>query len=337
MATIADVAARANVGIGTVSRVLNHSPNISPKTRAKVLAAISELNYRPNHMARGLSSGRTHTVGAIVPFFTHPSAVERLRGIVETLRDSDYDLVLFNVESVHQRNEHFTSLAHRGRVDGVIVQSLHPTDAEVQAFQTEAMPVVLVDTEHPAVPHITTDDLRGGYMAGRHLVDLGHRRVAFVGDPPHNPFGFTSSLKRLHGFRKALEEAGVQLSAPYVKEGPHGRHVAHRLTSELLALPEPPTAIFAASDTQALGVLEAAQQCGLSVPRDLSIIGFDDVEVAPYVGLTTVRQALGQSGARGAELLLSMLRGEEVGAVREVLPLELIVRKTTAPPPWKGA
>lgn len=332
MATIADVAAKAKVGIGTVSRVLNNGPHISPKTRARVLAAIEELDYRPNELARNLSLGRTNTIGVIVPFFTRPSVVERLRGVVGHLEESGYDLVLFNVESVPQRAEHFRKLAKRGRADGLLIISLPLNDADVKRFQSAQIPVVLVDVAHSRLPHVVIDNVHGGYLAARHLLDLGHRRIAFVGDPGDNPFGFSSSTDRRRGFLQALAEAGIQPPAPYIKEGPHGRHVAHRLTLELLTLPEPPTAIFAASDTQALGVLEAAQQFGLSIPRDLSIIGFDDIEVAPYVGLTTVRQPLCQSGARGAELILSALKGQEIGPVHEVLPLELVVRKTTAPP-----
>lgn len=335
MVTISDVAARAKVGVGTVSRVLNNNPNISPKTRERVMAAIKELDYRPNQLARSLSLGRTYTVGVIVPFFTHASAVERLRGVTETLRHSRYDLVLFTVETVQQRDEHFRNLARRDRADGLLIISLGPTDSEVERFQTAEMPVVLVDVGHEDLPHVVTDDVLGGYLATRHLLDLGHRRIGFVGDPAKNPFGFSSSIKRQQGFLKALTEVGVRPLPTYLKEGTHGRHVAHRLTTELLSLPEPPTAIFAASDTQALGVLEAAQQLGFTIPGDLSIIGFDDIEVSPYVGLTTIRQPLCQSGARGAELLLASLRGEGLGMVREVLPLELVVRKTTAPPSVK--
>lgn len=333
MPTIADVAARAKVSVGTVSRVLNNAPHISPKTRARVLAAIEELGYQPNELARNLSRGRTNCIGVIVPFLTTPSVVERLRGIIDGLGESGYDLALYNVETVRQRNQHFQQLANRSRVDGLVILSLPPGDEDVKRFQAARVPVVLVDVAHPQLPHVVIDNVQGGYLATRHLLDLGHRRIAFVGDPADNPFGFSSSVDRRQGFLKAMAEAGVAVPPEYLKEGPHGRHVAHRLTLELLTLPEPPTAIFAASDTQALGVLEAATQFGLQVPRDLSVVGFDDVEVAAYVGLTTVRQPLRQSGVRGAELILAALQGQPAPVgLREVLPLELVVRRTTAPP-----
>lgn len=332
MATIQDVAARAKVSVGTVSRVLNNSPLLSPRTREKVLDAIRELDYRPSQLARSLSLGRTNTVGVIVPFFTQASVVQRLRGVVDTLRGTGYDLVLFSVDSPAQREEHLRNLVRRDRAEGLLIFSLRPQDRDAERFRSARVPVVLVDAVHPSLPHVIVDDVQGGFLATRHLLDLGHRRIAFVGDPVDNPFGFTSSRDRRDGFLRALAEKGIAPPAAYLKEGAHGRHVAHRLTSELLGLPEPPTAIFAASDTQALGVQEAAQQAGLSVPGDLSIIGFDDIEVAPYVGLTTVRQPLYETGARGAELLLAGLRGQTMEPVREVLPLEVVARKTTAPP-----
>ncbi|MBA3824169.1 MAG: LacI family DNA-binding transcriptional regulator [Ktedonobacterales bacterium] len=331
MATIADIAAKAGVGVGTVSRVLNNNPAVSEKTRSRVLAVMHELDYHPSHLAQGLSRGRTFTVGVIAPFFTHPSVVERLRGIVESLRVSQYDLVLFNVDSPAQRAEYFQTLMRRDRADGFIIISLPMQDDEVARFRHAAIPLALIDVAHTDLPYVIIDNIAGGRMAAQHLLDLGHRRIAFVGDHHRNAYGFTASRDRCQGFLDALTAAGVATPATYRKEGQHDRHIAHRLTTELLALPERPTAIFAASDTQALGVIEAAQAAGLTIPGDLSVIGFDDIEVAPYVGLTTIRQPLYQSGARGATLLLDVLSDATPDVPHEVLPLELVVRRTTSP------
>jgi DNA-binding LacI/PurR family transcriptional regulator len=170
-------------------------------------------------------------------------------------------------------------------------------------------------------------------LATRHLLELGHERIAFVGDRTDRSFGFVSSDRRREGYLRALEEAGLEVDADLQREGPHDRHVAHRLTRELLSLAEPPTAIFAASDTQALGVLEAARFEGFDVPGDLSVVGFDDIEVAPYVGLTTVHQPLEESGRRGVERLVAALGGDAEGLpLDERLELSLEVRSTTAPP-----
>lgn len=333
MVTIADVAAAANVGAGTVSRVLNDNPHVSAATRARVLAAIKRLDYRPNPLARGLSRGRCQTIGVIIPSFTQASAVQRLRGVVAALDGSRYDLVLFNVETPLHRDEHFASLTQRARADGLVVMSLPPRPRALARLVTAQMPVVLVDTEGRGVPAIVTDDVEGGRIATRHLVSLGHRRIGFIGDDPANPFGFMSSPQREAGYREVVTEAGIE---PLVRHGPHDPAVGQRIGAELLGLRPRPTAVFAASDVLAVGVLEAARVAGLGVPAELSVVGFDDIEISRYVGLTTVRQPLFDSGFLGARTLLDVLeRGEQpVPRVRE-LPLELVVRSTTAAVPMR--
>ncbi|MGZ8687843.1 MAG: LacI family DNA-binding transcriptional regulator [Gaiellaceae bacterium] len=333
-ATISDVAARAGVGVGTVSRVLNGRSNVRPVTRAKVLDAIAALQYRPSPLARNLSLRRTHVIGVVVPFFTSPSAVERVRGVASVLASSPYDLMLFDIES-EDRREHAFRLFDRGdRSDGLLLLSLVPPEDEVERLQSARLPCVLVDAWHPAFPSFVIDDILGGELATNHLVELGHRRIAFVGDKPRDPFRFASSRDRTRGYERALAQAGIEPRPEYVREGTHIHHVARSIAIDLLRLPQRPTAIFAASDTQALGVLEAARILGLRVPEELSVVGFDDVEVAAYVGLTTVRQPLHESGRRGAELLLQMLTGDELPGERqtEQLSVDVVVRSTTAEP-----
>jgi len=334
LATINDVAARAGVGAGTVSRVLNDSPRVSARTRARVLAAIEALEYRPSPLARALSRGRAHTLGVVVPFFTHASAVERLRGVVDAWHGSRYDLVLFNVETPLQRDEHFANILRRDRADGLLVVSLPPPPVDLARLVRDGVPVVLVDAKGAGVPCVVTDDAHGGRLATQHLLDLGHERIAFIGDLPDNPFGFTSSAQREQGFKATLRDAGVNVRNGYVRHAPHERDAARACTARLLALKQPPTAIFAASDVQAIGVMEGARDAGLRIPRDLSVVGFDDIEISSYVGLTTVRQPLFQSGRIGGGLLLDAVRGADPPAAEEhELPLELLERSTTAPPP----
>jgi LacI family transcriptional regulator len=327
--TIVDVAKRAGVGIGTVSRVLNDSPSVAETTRAKVRAAIHELNYHPSPLAQGLKRGRTHTIVALVPFLTHPSSVERLQGVLPALNDAGYTLVLRAVETPQQRDEHMAAMTRPHRADGDLIISLTPSAEEVDGFQSAGSKVVLIDAWHKQLSCVVTDDIEGGRMAARHLLDLGHRRVAFVGDEPDNAFGFISSNQRFAGFTDALSGAGVTLPPGYVRTSPHGRGSARVLATELLSLDEPPTAIFAASDTQALGVLEAAAAASVQVPSELSVIGFDDIEIAAYTGLTTIRQPLNVSGRLAAELLLHSLSEPEAPARHETLPLELVERNTT--------
>jgi LacI family transcriptional regulator len=209
----------------------------------------------------------------------------------------------------------------------VIVISLPLSVTEVRALQRDDLPTVVVDVVQALLPHVAIDDVAGGALAARHLLDAGHRRVAFIGDVKDETFGFSSSERRLRGFRSVLREAGIALPNGYVKRGPFGRESARRLTRQLLGLRHRPTAVFAASDVQAFGVLDAAARCGLAVPEDLSVIGFDDIELAAAIGLTTVRQPLRESGRLGARLLLSELDAGDT--VRTTLPeLRVVVRRT---------
>jgi DNA-binding LacI/PurR family transcriptional regulator len=194
---------------------------------------------------------------------------------------------------------------------------------------------VLIDSDHLALAmfhRVTVDDVAGGQTATEYLIGLGHTRIGFVGDIVNNPFNFVSSRDRYLGYRKALEAAGIPLRPEYYGEDQHGRREARQTAKKILALPDPPTAIFAASDMQAVGVLEAARDVGLRVPEDLSVIGYDDIEIADIMGLTTMRQMLFESGQRGVELLLETLENPDLEPVHDVLPTELVVRETTAPP-----
>jgi DNA-binding LacI/PurR family transcriptional regulator len=330
---IRDVAARAGVGVGTVSRVLNDSPGVAQATRQRVQAVMAELGYRPSSTARNLSLGRTQTLGVIAPFFTSPSVVERLRGIDDIVGATPYDLTLFNIETREQRRAALRRFARRDRVDGVVVVSLPLTVSEVRALHRDGVPAVLVDVAHGMVPHVAIDDVAGGALAAQHLLAAGHEHVAFVGDVKDQSFGFASSERRLQGFRSALKAAGLALPPGHIKRGPFGRETAGRLTRQLLGLRRPPTAVFAASDVQAFGVLDAAARAGVTVPDDLSVIGFDDIELASAIGLTTVRQPLRESGRAGAHLLLGLLGGDGVtpGYIAALPELTVVERRTVAP------
>lgn len=333
-ATIADVARLAGVGRGTVSRVLNERANVDPETRARVLAAIRELDFVPSSAARRLSLRRTHSIGVVVPWLTRPSVVERLRGIEEALAGVGLDMIVFNVETPERRDAILRDLPRPQRIDGLILVSLAPHEDELRRIKATGLPLVLVDAHHRSIPRVIVDDVGGGRLAARHLLDLGHVRIGFVGDPLRPPFGFSSSRLRLRGVEHELRLEGLAIPDRLVALGEHGRHQARALAGRLLRLTMPPTAIIAASDTQALGVLEAAAAAGLNVPADLSVIGYDDIEAADYVGLTTIRQPLAETGTRGVERLLSLIAREpQPAALREVLDVSLVVRRTTAPAP----
>jgi LacI family transcriptional regulator len=319
--TIAEVASRAGVGVATVSRVLNGSPAVSETTRRRVRAVIDELGYEPSAAARALSTGRTRTVGVVTPFFTQPSVVERLRGVSRAVSEGGYQLVLFDLA----RPDRLGRLPVGGRIDGLLCVSMCPSEPDLARLRTAGIAVALVDFEHPDLPSVAIDDTAGGRLAVEHLLELGHRRIAFVGDDEDSAWGFESSARRRLGAAAALAEAGGRL---IVRRGPHGRAHARALAARLLALDDPPTAIFAGSDLQAVGVLEAAEAASVDIPGDLSVIGFDDVELARFVGLTTVAQPLESSGAQGARLLMEAMGGAPRRTCR--LDLRLVRRATTA-------
>jgi DNA-binding LacI/PurR family transcriptional regulator len=333
--TLRDVAREAGVSVATASRALNGLDVVNPQTRERVLAVVEELGFAPSPAARRLSLGRTLTVGVVVSFLTRPQAAERLRGVDAVLTDSEFDLVIYNVESVAKRDHYLSTLAHSQRTDGLVIVSLPPPDAAIAALERSPVPVVFIDVHVPAIaamPRIVGDDVAGGALAARHLLDLGHRRIAFIGDAAEDPFGFTSSHDRQGGLTRELAAAGVAIPPDWIGHGAHGRYEARDLARRMLVSESRPTAIAAASDTQALGVIAAAGELGLRVPDDLSVIGYDDIEAADYVGLTTVAQQLFESGRRGAEILLAEIErpSSEPAVVR--LEPQLVVRATTAPP-----
>jgi len=330
--TIKDVAARAGVGVGTVSRVLNDHPAVTTATRQRVRTAMEDLDFHPNRAARALSRQRSGAIAVIVPFVTQPSSVERLRGVLSVIDDSPFEVVLYGVDFSERRHQRLSRIFRPNVADGLLVVSLRLLADEVHRLEEAVIPTVAIDAGVESLPSVVVDDIAGGHLAAQHLLDLGHRRIAYIGDAVEPRFGWTSSTRRLLGLSHALAAADAELLAELVREGPHGRESAIALATELLRLPEPPTAIFAHSDTQALGVLEAAEALGWRVPQDVSVIGFDDVESARYAGLTTVRQPLFESGRLGASMLLDALSGIRVDPAPHVeLPLEIVVRRTTAP------
>jgi len=332
--TISDVAARAAVGVGTVSRVLNGSPQVKPSTRARVMKAIDELGYVPSRSAVWTPREKGGIVGVLVHFFEGPSSYQRLRGIVTSLQPHGFEVLLDIVDTPARARTRLMELPADRRIDGLIVMSLPVHDSEGERLADARFPTVLLDSEHPALPSVTIDDVAGGRMCTRHLIDLGHDRIAFVGEPHGSPFGFAASPRREAGFLEVMDAHGLTVPPEYVKHGPHLRASGRQMAIELFSLAHPPTAIFAASDQHALGVLEAARDTGRVLPRDLSVIGFDDIEMASFVGLSTVRQPLELSGERSASILLDAIQsGARRHPYNEPLELELVIRLSSGAAP----
>jgi DNA-binding LacI/PurR family transcriptional regulator len=331
-ATIRDVAKKAEVSVATVSRVLNNSANVTEQTYNKVMAAIEELDFYPSAIARRLSTGRTHTIAVLMPFLTLPSSIERLRGVQSALAETEFDLVLFSAESPEKIDFYLHNLARRDRADGVIIISLYLDDAHLERFRKVSIPLTLIDSSHPNVCSVTVDDVAGGYMATHHLIEFGHKRIAYLSDYLDNPYKFVAMKHRFKGYQKALSEADIPLTPNYHRQSVLGGRNAVSKAKELLALPRRPTAIFAASDTHAVGVLKAAQEMHIRVPEELSVIGYDGIRDSEHLQITTVHQPLLDSGKIGVASLLKILESKESICDQIKLPIKLIERGTTSPP-----
>jgi DNA-binding LacI/PurR family transcriptional regulator len=305
---------------------------VREETRQRVLAAIEELDYIPNPIARQLSTGQTLTIGVILPYLTMPSYVERLRGVQSKLIDSKYDLVLFAIENQAQRDAYFDNLTLKSKVDGVLLISLPPNDHQAARLSNSKIPTVLIDAYHPDLCCVYPDDVDGGRIATRYLIELGHHKIAYLSDYLTTPFHPSMRL-RYKGYRETLEAQNIPFNPTYQIEGERGRISARKMAKKLLSLVDPPTAIFAASDTQAIGVMDAALEMGIRIPEDISVIGYDDIRDAAYVNLTTIDQHLVRSGVDGASMLLELLQETHRSDThKETIAVDLVVRGSTRPP-----
>ncbi len=326
--TVYDVAKRAGVSIATVSRALNFPEKVSETTRARVLQAVDELNFVPKADAAARARQSHGRIGVLAPFLTYPSFVQRLRGVATALAGSPYEMAIYNVDNAARRDAYLASLSVTRRLDGLIVMTLPFDEPAARRLLTHGLETVLIEFRHPSFSSIIIDNQAGGRLAAEYLLSLGHRRLGFVGDTDVPSHAIHTSDWRLDGYRQALAKAGIPLPDSYIALAPNGMEAAQQAAHCLLDLPERPTAIFAASDTQAMGVLKAARERGISVPRELSIVGFDDIEVADFIGLTTIRQQLEESGRIAVELLVSRLADRSRPIQQVQLQLQLIKRET---------
>lgn len=332
-ATIHDVAIEAGVGIGTVSRVVNNSPRVKPATRERVLAAIDKLQYKPDPIARSMISKRTNSLGIIVPFFTRPFFMEVLRGIEVVSARLGRELVLYNVETDVQRDRYFSELPMHRKVDGLLIVSLPLDDAVSRRLKNSALPVVLIDAYSPLFTSLVVNNVDGAYQAVRCLIEKGHRRIGFINGEIEGNFKFNQANDRLIGLHRAFGETGLLFEPELVLTSKWGRMGGKQAALQLLSQQERPTAIFAASDMQAVGVLDAAKVLGIPVPEQLSIIGFDGIEVSELLDISTMRQPMQEMGETGAAALVELI--DNVAKAPELIRFDtrLVERHTTGPVP----
>lgn len=327
--TIYDVASQTGLSIATISRVLNSPERVRKSTRKKVLEAIDALGYVPRAEARARALRSTCRIGVITPYFTAPSFVQRLRGIASILAIPNYELIIYTVDSLERLRNYLSTLPLTGSLDGLIVMSLLIDPSDRQRLLDHKLQTVFIETHLDDFSTVEIDDLNGGKIAARHLIARGHRRLSFLGDINPPDYAIRPVIERYYGFRQGLAEAGIELPEQYVRSAACDQEQSRQAARELLDLPEPPSAIFAAADVQAIAILKVARDRGIKIPQELAVIGFDDLDMADFVGLTTVSQSLDDSGRIAAEILLARLSNPERPLQHVKLPLAIINRDTT--------
>ena len=324
--TIIDVANLAGVSISTVSRVMNNPEKVKLETRQKVYQAIDVLNFVPLADARARALHGKGRIGVITPFFTAPSFVQRLRGIAATLSKENFDLIIYTVDSNNRLQSYLTTLPLTGNLDGLVIVSLPVAEADVDRLLKHSLPTVLIEFPHPLLNSVEIDDEKGGMMVAEYLINKGHNRIAFLGDTDLPEYAIHPISLRLKGFRRALSAAKVDIPKEFVRLAPYNQEQAQIIANELLTGNNSPTAIFAATDLQALAVIKAARKLNIKIPEELAVIGFDDLDMAEYADLTTIRQHLDESGRIAIELLLSHIADPSRPVKHITLPLNLIER-----------
>jgi DNA-binding LacI/PurR family transcriptional regulator len=326
--TIFDVAELSGVSISTISRVINTPEKVNLNTRQRVYEAIDKLGFVPQAEARARALRLKGRIGVITPFFTAPSFVQRLRGIAGTLSKENFDLIIYTVDSNNRLQSYLSSLPLTGNLDGLVIMSLPVAENDVQRLLDHNLPTVLIEFPHPLMNSVEIDDVDGGKKAAEYLIKKGHRRIAFLGDTDLPEYSIHPVSLRLQGFRNALKAANLEIPEDFVRLAPYNQEQARQVAKELINSPNPPTAVFAATDLQALGVLKAARQLGVKIPEQLAIIGFDDLDTAEYEDLTTIRQHLDESGRLAIEILLAHIADNSRPIQHVTLPLVLIERLT---------
>lgn len=329
MTTIREVAESAGVSYATVSHVINNTRLVSPETRERVLAAMAALNYRPNALARSLRQGKSNTIGLVLPDSANPFFAEISRSIEDEAFRKGYSVFLCNTELDTQRELFYVDVLSKKQVDGIIFIAAGDQADSLDFLLRRNLPVVMIDRNVPSVEldAVLTDNQLGGLLATQHLLDLGHTRIACIAGPS----SITPSAERIIGYRKALEQAGLPYDENLVVRGDYHAQSGLEITHFILKMDPRPTAIFALNDLMALGALRAAAEAGCSVPKDLAVVGYDDLELSRFTNppLTTIAQPKKEIGVQAVNMLIDRMSQRNKPPTRLVLPPELIVRRST--------
>lgn len=329
--TIYDVAREAGVSMATVSRVVNNNPNVKPQTRKKVFEAIERLGYRPNAVARGLASKKTTTVGVVIPDISNPIFSEVARGIEDIANMYHYNIILCNADKKKEKEIRVVNTLLEKQVDGLLFMGGTVTDDHLQAFRTSSVPIVLCATtsSDDTIPSVDIDHESAAYDAVKALIDNGHRVIGMISGTLQDP---ANGYARYQGYKRALEDNGLSVKDEYVRVGNYRYESGMETMKYFLELEERPTAIFSATDEMAIGAIHMAQDHGLKVPDDISVISVDNTRMASMVRpqLSSVAQPMYDIGAVSMRLLTKLMKKESVEHTKVTLPHELIARKSMA-------
>lgn len=312
---------------------------MSEKTREKVLSVAAELGYQPHASARSLARRRTEIVSAVIPMITNYFFTEVLRGVQDRMAETDFDLLVFSARTLDEVEIQLDRALHRGRSAGVLLFSTPLMNGMVGRLTESGQPVVLVDSFHPAFDSISTDNRRGGEMAAEHLIEIGCREPAMImASPDSRP-----AADRKEGFLSVLREAGIPADDNFVVSSSEGLNhgysekSGYEAAKTLLADGRSPDGIFVTSDIQALGVMEALRELGLDIPEDVCIVGFDDIVVSKYLGLSTLRQPMYEMGATAVRKLMDRLKTPDRPVSHTVFSPHLVARHTSESARANGA
>jgi LacI family transcriptional regulator len=331
MATIHDVALDANVSPTTVSRYINNRIELPASTAARIDAAIAKLDYRPNLLAKRLSTGRTEAIGLVTPEIREPFFAELASAVEDEADRHGYTIFMSSTRSDRQREIASLNRLHDRHVDGLIMMTNTPDDGTLAQLIGKRRNVVLIDEDIPGVqvPRVFVENELGAYKATRYLIDAGHEKIAYIGGPT----GLYSVEQRRAGYFRAMKEAGLKVRKEHMAGGSFAPDFARKATLEFLKTRTPPTAIFGTSDYIAIGVMQGLKQAGVLVPSQVSVVGFDDMPLTELFNppLTAIRQPIEALGRQGFQVLFSLLSGKQPPMLT-MLPVQLIERDSVAPP-----
>jgi LacI family transcriptional regulator, galactose operon repressor len=330
--TIYDVARLAGVSTATVSRALNDTGKIAPATRAAIDAAVEQLGYEPNRIARSLVTRTTQTIALLLPDIANPFYAALVSGIQHAALQHDHTMLLCTTEGEPEREEQYLNLLRAKRVDGALVDGLVLPPDRIARIVRDGFPIVCLDRDidSSSIPLVQVDNRLGGLLATNHLISLGHRTIAHVAGTA----ALGISDERLAGYRDALLGSGITPDPRLVEHGHFSEEGGYEAVARLIERAVPFTAVFAGNDLSAIGAIAALEEHGLRVPSQVSVVGFDDLRLAAFVRppLTTVRQPAVEIARRATEILMDLTHGREVETMRHLLSPELVVRASTAVP-----